>query len=103
MDPALLGRPTQALVSVRLQVHNRHLIDDFYSHVLLLPESISVYHVTGSDDYVVHVAVADTEHLRSLVLDLTATGRGRARGDATHLPGAAQAGDRAAMSLAAWW
>ena len=37
-----------------------------------LPESISVYHVTGSDDYVVHVAVADTEHLRSLVLDLTA-------------------------------
>ncbi len=72
VDPALLGRPTQALVSVRLQVHNRHLIDDFYSHVLLLPESISVYHVTGSDDYVVHVAVADTEHLRSLVLDLTA-------------------------------
>ena len=72
VDPALLGRPTQALISVRLQVHNRHLIDDFYNHVLLLPESISVYHVTGSVDYVVHVAVADTEHLRSLVLDLTA-------------------------------
>ena len=72
VDPALLGRPTQALISVRLQVHNRHLIDDFHDHVLLLAESISVYHVTGSDDYVVHVAVADTEHLRSLVLDLTA-------------------------------
>ncbi len=57
VDPALLGRPTQALISVRLQVHNRHLIDDFHDHVLLLPESISVYHVTGSDDYVVHVAV----------------------------------------------
>jgi len=72
VDPALLGRPTQALISVRLQVHHRHLIDDFYQHVLRLPESISVFHVTGSDDYVVHVAVADTEHLRALVLDLTA-------------------------------
>ncbi len=72
VDPALLGRPTQALISVRLQVHHRHLIDDFYDHVLLLPESISVFHVTGSDDYVVHVAVPDTEHLRALVLDLTA-------------------------------
>ncbi len=72
VDPALLGRPTQALISVRLQVHHRHLIDDFYDHVLRLPESSAVFHVTGSDDYVVHVAVPDTEHLRSLVLDLTA-------------------------------
>ncbi len=72
VDPALLGRPTQALISVRLQVHHRHLIDDFYDHVLRLSESISVFHVTGSDDYVVHVAVADTQRLRSLILDLTA-------------------------------
>lgn len=72
VDPALLGRPTQALISVRLQVHHRHLIDDFYEHVLQLPESIAVFHVTGSDDYLVHVAVADTERLRARVLDLTA-------------------------------
>ncbi|MBA3434747.1 MAG: Lrp/AsnC family transcriptional regulator [Actinobacteria bacterium] len=72
VDPALLGRPTQALISVRLQVHHRHLIDDFYDHVLNLPASVAVFHVTGSDDYVVHVAVPDTERLRALVLDLTA-------------------------------
>jgi DNA-binding Lrp family transcriptional regulator len=72
VDPALLGRPTQALISVRLQVHHRHLIDDFYDHVLRLPESVEVFHVTGSDDYVIHVAVPDTAQLRSLVLDLTA-------------------------------
>ncbi|CAN5812710.1 Lrp/AsnC family transcriptional regulator [soil metagenome] len=72
VDPALLGRPTQALISVRLQVHHRQLIDDFYDHVLELPESIAVFHVTGSDDYLVHVAVADTEGLRARVLDLTA-------------------------------
>lgn len=69
VDPAVLGRPTQALISIRLQVHHRDLIDDFYEHVLRLPESIAVFHVAGSDDYVVHVAVPDTERLRSLVLD----------------------------------
>ena len=69
VDPALLGRPTQALISVRLQVHHRNLIGDFYEHVLQLPESVAVFHVTGSDDYLVHVAVPDTERLRTLVLD----------------------------------
>jgi DNA-binding Lrp family transcriptional regulator len=69
VDPALLGRPTQALISVRLQVHRRNLIDDFYEHVLGLPESIAVFHVTGSDDYLVHVAVPDTERLRTLFLE----------------------------------
>jgi DNA-binding Lrp family transcriptional regulator len=69
VDPGLLGRPTQALISVRLQVHHRNLIDDFYEHILRLPESIAVFHVTGSDDYLVHVAVPDTERLRALVLD----------------------------------
>ncbi len=69
VDPALLGRPTQALISIRLQVHHRNLIGDFYEHILRLPESIAVFHVTGSDDYLVHVAVANTERLRALVLD----------------------------------
>jgi DNA-binding Lrp family transcriptional regulator len=69
VDPAQLGRPTQAIISVRLGVHRRELIDDFYEHVLRLPESIAVFHVSGSDDYLVHVAVQDTDHLRSLVLD----------------------------------
>ena len=69
VDPALLGRPTQALISIRLQVHHRNLIDDFYEHILRLPESIAVFHITGSDDYLVHVAVENTERLRALVLD----------------------------------
>ena len=69
VEPALLGRPTQALIAIRLQVHHRNLIADFYDHVLRLPESIAVFHVTGSEDYLVHVAVPDTERLRTLVLD----------------------------------
>ena len=69
VDPALLGRPSQAIIAVRLAAHHRHEIAEFYDHVISLPESIAVYHVTGDDDYLVHVAVRDTEQLRRLVLD----------------------------------
>lgn len=69
VDLELLGRPTQALIAVRLRVHRRGEIDAFYQHVLELPESIALWHVSGNDDYLVHVAVRDTEHLRQLVLD----------------------------------
>jgi DNA-binding Lrp family transcriptional regulator len=69
VDPSLLGRPTQAIIAIRLGVHNRGEIDHFHRHVLALPESLAVYHVSGPDDYLVHVAVQDTEHLRQLVLD----------------------------------
>jgi DNA-binding Lrp family transcriptional regulator len=72
VDPALLGRPIQAIIAVRLRVHSRELIDDFYQHVLDLRESLAVYHVGGADDYLVHVAVNDMTHMRDLVLDFTA-------------------------------
>jgi DNA-binding Lrp family transcriptional regulator len=34
-----------------------------------LPESRTVFHLTGPDDYLVHVAVADMADLQRLVLD----------------------------------
>lgn len=69
VDPALLGRPAQALIAVRLAAHHRHEIAAFHDHVVALPESLAVFHVTGDDDYLVHVAVRDTDDLRRLVLD----------------------------------
>jgi DNA-binding Lrp family transcriptional regulator len=72
VDPALLGRSFQAIIAVRLGVHSRDLIDDFYAHILELPESLGVFHVGGADDYLIHVAVPDPHHLRELVLELTA-------------------------------
>lgn len=69
IDPAMIGRPTQAMIAIRLDHHRRDEIDRFHEHLLGLPESLAVYHVTGSDDYLVHVAVPTSEHLRQLVLD----------------------------------
>jgi DNA-binding Lrp family transcriptional regulator len=69
VDPVRLGYSTQALISIRLSAHARHFIDDLHRHLLSMPESLTVFHVTGADDYIVHVAVTDPEHLRILVLD----------------------------------
>ena len=69
VDLPAIGRSIQAIIAVRLRVHTRSLIDDFYEHVLTLPETLSVFHVGGADDYLVHVAVRDMDDLRNLVLD----------------------------------
>jgi DNA-binding Lrp family transcriptional regulator len=71
VDLNALGRRTQAMIAVRLGAHSRAQIDAFHEHVLALPESLAVLHVSGGDDYLLHVAVRDTEDLRRFVLDLT--------------------------------
>jgi len=37
-----------------------------------LPEVLTVFHVTGADDLLVHVAVRDIQHLRDLIVDRVA-------------------------------
>src|SRR4051812_14092792 len=69
VDPAALGRSIQAMIAVRMARHERGVIDRFHAYLLDLPESLAVFHVGGADDYLVHVAVRDTEHLRDVVLD----------------------------------
>ena len=69
VDFAAIGRPVQAIIAVRLSSHSRELIAEFHRYVSALAETVSVFHVGGADDYLVHVAVRDTDHLRDVVLD----------------------------------
>ncbi len=69
LDLARLGRPLQALVAIRLHNHARELLDRFVDDLVELEETISLFHLTGEADYLLHVAVADPEHLRDVVLD----------------------------------
>ncbi|MBC6941859.1 MAG: Lrp/AsnC family transcriptional regulator [Xanthomonadales bacterium] len=66
--PQALGVALQAMVSVRLARHSRALVDGFHQHLLSLPEVLACYHVAGADDFLVHVGVRDSEHLRSFTL-----------------------------------
>jgi len=69
VDPAALGVALQAIIAVRLKHHMRKMVDSFHDHMIDLPEVRGVFHITGSDDYLVHVAVKDSNHLRDLALD----------------------------------
>lgn len=69
VDLAAIGRPLQALISVRVRPPNRTVIDGFRAFLEGLPEVLSVFVVSGSDDFLIHVAVRDTDDLQSLVLD----------------------------------
>jgi DNA-binding Lrp family transcriptional regulator len=41
--------------------------------VLKLPEVIAVYHLAGRDDFLVHVVVRDSDHLREFALSRLTT------------------------------
>jgi DNA-binding Lrp family transcriptional regulator len=69
VDHSALGRALEAIVAVRVRPHSRANVDAFWSYALGLPEVIEVFHVTGADDFLVHVGVADMDGLRDFVLD----------------------------------
>jgi len=67
IDPKALGIGIRAMVSVRLRHHGRDDFQEFTAHAWTLPEVISVYQLSGADDFLIEVAVRDTEHLRDLM------------------------------------
>ena len=70
IDPASTGHPLQAMISVRLQSDARDRLAEFERRVGALPEVRDVYFLAGVDDYLLHVATADSAALRDLVTAL---------------------------------
>ena len=68
VDPAALGRPIQAMISVRLQSHARGHIPDFMAKIARLPEVLNVFFLGGADDFHVHIAATSTDNLRDFVV-----------------------------------
>ncbi len=69
VDLAAMGRPVQAMVTVRLRPQSRATVHGFRNFVAGLPETLQVFITTGPDDVLVHVAVESTEALQNFVLD----------------------------------
>jgi DNA-binding Lrp family transcriptional regulator len=64
-----LHRPVHAMVAARVRPPSRAVIEAFQQFVFGLPEVLSVFVVSGGDDFLIHIAVRDMEHLRAFVLD----------------------------------
>ncbi len=69
VDPKALGIGIQAMMTIRLVRHTRENFQAFRCHLMELDEVVAVYRVAGADDFHVHVAVRDADHLSDLVLD----------------------------------
>ena len=68
LNPSAVGVSIQAMIAVRMVRHTRKDVEAFHDHAMGLQETVAIYHVAGADDFLVHVAVRDTEHLRQMVL-----------------------------------
>jgi DNA-binding Lrp family transcriptional regulator len=64
-----LGIDLEAMVSIRLRQHSRDFMEAFRTHASGYEEVVAVYYLAGATDFLVHVVVRDTAHLRDLVLD----------------------------------
>ena len=69
IDPAALGYPIQAMVSVKMQPHARDQLTAFMRDLLDLPLVLNAYLLGGSSDFLIHVAAESVERLRELVID----------------------------------
>jgi DNA-binding Lrp family transcriptional regulator len=69
VDLAAIGRPVQALISVRVRPPSRQVIEDFRVWAGGLVETVSLFSTTGAFDFLLHVAVPDVDGLYGLVID----------------------------------
>ncbi|MEV6040585.1 Lrp/AsnC family transcriptional regulator [Nonomuraea sp. NPDC052116] len=69
IDPAALNRSVQAMIMVQVRPLSRAVINAFKSSAAAMPEVLSVFVLAGGDDFLLHVAVQDLDHLHSFLLD----------------------------------
>jgi len=69
IDLAALNRTVQALLHVQIRPLSREVIEGFKASMTALPEVLSVFVVTGADDFLVHVAVPSVDSLHAFLMD----------------------------------
>ena len=69
VDLGALGRSVQALIAVRIRPPARERIEAFRDFATGLPETTGVFVVSGAEDFLIHVAVPDTNALYAFVID----------------------------------
>ena len=69
VDLGRIGRPVQALIWVRIRPPSRRNIEGFRDGGSALPETVGVFVVSGTEDFLIHVAVPDNDTLYAFVID----------------------------------
>ncbi len=74
VDHARIGRGLQAIIGVTLRGGTRHDgIVTFAEEVRRLPQVVQLFFLGGTDDFMVHIAVAGSSDVRQFVVDNLST------------------------------
>ena len=69
VSPQALGIGVQAMISIRLRQHAHIEFHRLIEEIMASKEVVNVYLLAGAQDFMVHVAVKDVTHLRTVVVD----------------------------------
>ena len=69
ISPASLGYELQAIISVTLRAGARANLAEFMKTMSAHPQVIQVFFLGGAEDFLVHVAVKNSDEVREFVLD----------------------------------
>lgn len=68
IEPQAIGLELQALISVTLRAGARANLTSFMQQIRELPQVIQVFFLGGTEDFIIHVAVKDSQEVREFVL-----------------------------------
>jgi len=73
VDPAVMGRTLQVLVSVSIRSGARQRISEFSDELRALPEVLQLFFLGGVEDFIIHLAARDSDHVRDFVMEHLST------------------------------
>lgn len=69
IDPGAIGLGVQVLIAVRLKASTRSHVGTFAKEVAKLPGVMNVFFLGGADDFMLHIAAANTDGVRDFVAE----------------------------------
>jgi len=68
LDPAKIGRGLLAYTQITLSKHSQKGLTDFQQQVVLLPEVTECYHMNGTYDFLLRIAIKDMEEYNRVLM-----------------------------------
>jgi len=73
IDQKKLGLNIEVMLAIKLNKQHRSVIGDFIKKASQLPGVLQLFHMAGDNDFILHVAVKDSDELRVFILDRLST------------------------------
>jgi len=72
VDASAVGVGMEAMISIEMRDQSRPFLERFVAEMVARPEVVQLFNLAGATDYLLHVMVRGTDHLRDFVLEAVA-------------------------------